>query len=44
MLHSAISLKKMKKTLLDNDEITLDLEDGILIAKFKVQHFDLETV
>ncbi|MDP1744376.1 MAG: hypothetical protein Q8L90_02295 [Bacteroidota bacterium] len=34
----------MKRILLDNFEITLELEDGIVIAKFKVQHFDLQTV
>lgn len=34
----------MKKILLDNFEITLELEDGIVIAKFKAQHFDLQTV
>lgn len=34
----------MKKILLDNNEITLELEGGIVTAKFKVTHFDLETV
>ncbi|MES2140927.1 MAG: hypothetical protein V4511_14565 [Bacteroidota bacterium] len=34
----------MKKILLDNDEITLELESGIVTAKFKVEHFDLQTV
>ncbi|MES2285296.1 MAG: hypothetical protein V4547_06365 [Bacteroidota bacterium] len=34
----------MKKILLDNNEITLELEGGIVTAKFKVKHFDLQTV
>ncbi|MES2140928.1 MAG: hypothetical protein V4511_14570 [Bacteroidota bacterium] len=34
----------MKKTLLENSEITLELEEGIVNAKFKVEHFDLLTV
>lgn len=34
----------MKKILLDNNEITLELEGGIVIAKFKVEHFDLQAV
>lgn len=34
----------MKKILLDNNEITLELEGGIVVAKFKVEHFDLQTV
>jgi hypothetical protein len=34
----------MKKILIDNNEISLDIEDGIVTANFKVQHFDLQTV
>lgn len=34
----------MNKILLDNNEISLDLEDGIVTANFKVKHFDLQTV
>jgi hypothetical protein len=34
----------MKKILLDNNEITLELEDGIVNAIFKVEHFDLQLV
>lgn len=34
----------MKKILLENNEISLVLEDGIVLAKFKVEHFDLQTV
>ncbi|MDO9184637.1 MAG: hypothetical protein Q7W13_01400 [Bacteroidia bacterium] len=34
----------MKKTLLENNEISLDLEDGIVTAKFKAEHFDLRMV
>lgn len=34
----------MKRTLLENNEITLELEDGIVNAKFKLEHFDLQSV
>lgn len=34
----------MKKTLLENNEIKLELEDGIVSAEFKVDHFDLRVV
>lgn len=34
----------MKRILLDNSEISLVLEDGIVTANFKVEHLDLQVV
>lgn len=33
----------MKKVLFDNHEVILELENGIMLATFKVENLDLET-